>query len=47
MKNQNFENLEIEMEKKSRKRAKKKKPLMKVSGAGVKNLQKIIKNKEK
>lgn len=47
MKSQNVENIEIEVERKAEKRAKKKKIKMKVSGAGVKKLQDIIRNKTK
>lgn len=42
MKKQNLDILEKELEKKRKKREKKRKPKMKVSGAGVKKLQKII-----
>ncbi|MFH1428006.1 MAG: hypothetical protein ABIG60_05805 [Patescibacteria group bacterium] len=42
MNKQNINNLEIDLEKKYQKRDKRKKPKMKVSGAGVKELQKII-----
>ncbi|MFA4834392.1 MAG: hypothetical protein WC619_06205 [Patescibacteria group bacterium] len=45
MNKQNFENLEAEAEKRRKKRDKKKKKNMKVSGAGVKTLQKIIRDK--
>jgi hypothetical protein len=41
----NLNNLEKELEKKYKKRDKKKKPVMKVSGGKVKELQKIIGNK--
>ncbi|MFH1823019.1 MAG: hypothetical protein ABH830_04960 [Patescibacteria group bacterium] len=42
MNKQNINNLEIDLEKKYQKRDKRKRPKMKVSGAGVKELQKII-----
>lgn len=42
---QNLDALQTETEKKAGKREKKKKVRMKVSGAGVKKLQKIISNK--
>jgi hypothetical protein len=45
MDKQNLNNLQEEVEKKYKKREKKKRRTMKVSGAGVKSLQKIIKNK--
>jgi len=45
MNKQNFESLEAEEEKKRKKRDKKKKKNMKVSGAGVKRLAEIIRNK--
>jgi hypothetical protein len=38
----NYEQIEKEIEKKGSRRQKKKKPVMKVVGAGVKNLQKIL-----
>jgi hypothetical protein len=41
----NLKHLAEAVEKKAQRREKKKKPKMKVSGAGVKNLQKIIKNR--
>jgi len=43
---QSLDNFEKKIEKKQEKRGKKKKKSMKVSGAGVKNLQKIIKDKK-
>lgn len=42
MNKQNYNNLEEEVLKKYKKREKKKKPKMKVSGGSVKNLGKII-----
>ena len=45
MNKQNLQTEEEKLEKKHQKRDKKKKKNMKVSGAGVKKLQKIIKNK--
>ena len=39
----NFDKLQEEAEKKYKKREKNKKPKMRVSGAGVKKLQKLIK----
>jgi hypothetical protein len=45
MNKQNFENLEAEAEKMKKRRDKKKKKSMKVSGAGVKRLAEIIRNK--
>ena len=42
MNKQNFSDIEIEAEKKVKKRAIKKKRTMKVSGVGVKRLQRII-----
>lgn len=42
MHKQNLEGLHKEVEKRYRKKDKKKKPTMKVSGAKVRNLQKII-----
>jgi hypothetical protein len=45
MKKQNFNKLQDDVEKKYKKREKKKKRTMKVSGAGVRDLQKIIKDK--
>ncbi|MFH0951373.1 MAG: hypothetical protein V1765_02760 [bacterium] len=45
MSRQNWEELEKTLAKKYIQRDRKKRPTMKVSGAGVKQLQKIIKNK--
>lgn len=45
MDKQSLNDLQTEIEKKKVKKGKQKKKRMKVSGAGVKNLQKIIKNK--
>lgn len=45
MNKQNSEGLQAEMEKKYKKRDKKKNPVMKISGAGVRDLQKIIKKR--
>jgi hypothetical protein len=45
MDKQNLHKLQEEVEKKHKKREKKKKRPMKVSGAGVKRLQKIIREK--
>jgi len=45
MKSQNLRHIEEDLEKKLKKRDKKKKVVMKVSGAGVKRLQKIISKK--
>ena len=45
MNKQNIENLEEETKKRVQRREKKKRKNMKVSGTGVKALQKIIKNK--
>ena len=47
MKNKNFEDEEKTINKKQEKREKKKRKSMKISGSQVKNLQKIIKNKNK
>lgn len=44
---QNLSDLEKKLEQKQRKREKKRKPAMKVAGASVKQLQKIIKDKNK
>ncbi len=45
MNKQNLNETQEEVEKKYKKREKKKKRAMKVSGSGVRDLQKIIKNK--
>lgn len=45
MAKQNLNELEKELEKRLKKREKKKRTKMKISGAGVKQLQKIIRNK--
>ncbi len=45
MNKQSSNNLESEVEQKYKKRDRKKKSTMKVSGASVRSLQKIIKNK--
>ena len=45
MNKQNLNETQEEVEKKYKKREKKKKRTMKVSGLGVRDLQKIIKNK--
>jgi len=45
MNKQNHNNLQEELERKYKKREKRKKRNMKVSGAGVKKLQEIIKSK--
>lgn len=45
MKRQSYDNLEQETEKKLKRREKKKRPKMRVSGAGVKKLQDIIRKK--
>ncbi|MFH1255242.1 MAG: hypothetical protein V1667_02115 [bacterium] len=42
MDKQNFDNLDVELEKLLNEREKRKRKRMKVSGAAVKNLQKII-----
>lgn len=47
MDKQNLNDLEIEQEKKAKKREKKKKPEMKINGASVKKLDRIIKHKLK
>jgi len=47
MNSQNYENIEREVLEKHNKKSRAKKKNMKISGAGVKKLQKIIQNKEK
>ena len=46
MNSQNYENIEKEVLEKHKKKSKAKQKNMKVSGAGVKKLQKIIRNKK-
>lgn len=47
MRKQNLKDIEKEIEKKFEKKAKRKTKKMKISGAGVKQLQKILRNKRK
>ena len=47
MNSQNYENIEKEVLEKHKKKSKAKQKTMKISGAGVKRLQKIIKYKSK